>query len=90
MTKITLKSIFNLNEIEIETQSATLGALLGELSRNNVVTDAVFFDSPSGEVYPDCDVQVNGQPYETLADGLDTKLKDGDKVEIIIFTLAGG
>ena len=86
--KITLKSTFNLNETAIETQSATLGALLDELSRNNMLTE--FFDCVIGEVYPDCDVHLNGQGYGALADGLDTRLKEGDKVEIIIFTLAGG
>lgn len=88
--KITLKSSFNLNEIELETQSATLAALLDELSSNHKLTKIEFFDSESGELYPDCEVLVNGQSYQLLADGLDTKLKDGDKIEIIIFTLAGG
>ncbi len=88
--KITLKSTFNLNEVDIETQSTTLRALLDELSRNTMLTNVQFFDRGSGEVYPDCDVHVNGQPYGALADGLDAKLKDGDKVEIIIFTLTGG
>ncbi len=88
--KITLKSTFDLSEIEIETQSVTLGALLDELSINNLLGDVQFFDPRGGELYPDCDVHVNGQPYSALADGLDTKLNKGDKVEIIIFTLAGG
>lgn len=88
--KITLKSSFNLNEIELETQSATLAALLDELSSNPKLTKIEFFDSESRELYPDCEVLVNGQSHQLLADGLDTKLKDGDKIEIIIFTLAGG
>ncbi len=88
--KITLKSNFNLNEMEIETQSATLGALLDELAKGNVLTNVEFFDDGSGEVYPDCDVHLNGQSYGALADGLNTKLKDGDTVEIIMFILAGG
>ncbi len=87
--KIVLKSPFNPNEIEVETQSATLGALLVELSRNTL-TNIQFFDLRGGEVYPDCDVQLNGQPFGALVDGLDTRLKDGDQVEIIMFTLAGG
>lgn len=88
--KIILKSTFTLNEIAIETQSTTLGALLDELSRNNITSNVQFFDATNGEVYPDCDVAVNGQSYRTLASGLDTRLKDGDRVEIVMFTLVGG
>ncbi len=88
--KITLKSPFNLNEVDIGTQSATLGGLLDELSTNSVLTNVDFFDRVNSEVYPDYDVHVNGQPYTTLADGLGARLKDGDKVEIILIMLAGG
>ena len=87
--KITLKSSFNLNDTELETQSTTLGALLDELQNNKKFE---IFDSERKEVYPDCDVLVNGESYQVLADSLDTKLKDGDKVEIIMFMfmLGGG
>jgi len=88
--KIIVKSSFNLNETDLETQSTTLGALLDELQNNNKLMKAEFFDSGHREVYPDCEVLVNGQSYRVLTDDLDTKLKDGDKVEIIMFTLAGG
>ena len=88
--KIALKSTFNMIETDLETQSATLGALLDELSNNYEPKKMKFFDSESGEVYPDCEVLVNGQSYRRLADGLDTKLKNGDKIEIIIIPLAGG
>lgn len=88
--KITVKSSFDLNETELETQSTTLGALLEELSSNYRLTGSEFFDSERKEVYPDCAVFVNGQPYQALTDGLDTELKDGDKVEIYLIMLAGG
>lgn len=88
--KVSLKSSFNLNETDLETESATLGALLDELSKNHKLTQIEFFDTENWEVYPDCEVLVNGQSYQVLADGLDTKLKDDDKVEITLFTLAGG
>jgi len=88
--KISLKSSFNLNETDLETKSATLGGLLDELSKNHKLTPIEFFNTEKWEVYPDCEVLVNGRSYQVLADGLDTKLKDGDKVEIILFTLAGG
>ncbi len=88
--KIILKSPFNVNGIEVETQRATLGGLLAELSHHDTLTNIRFFDLVAGEVYPDCDVQLNGQSYEALGGGMDTGLKDGDQVEIIMFTLAGG
>ncbi len=88
--KITVKSSFNLNETDLETQSTTLGALLDELSNNYKLTKAEFFDSESGELYPDYEVLVNGQSFQVLTDGLDTKLKDGDKVEIYLIMLPGG
>ncbi len=90
VVKITLKSPFNLKEVDIKTQSATLGALLDELATDSVLTNVEFFDRISGEVYPDYDVHVNGQPHVTPTDGLGTRLKDGDKVEIIFVMLAGG
>jgi len=87
--QIIVKSNLAQNETQLETQSTTLGALLGELQNNKKIE---LFDTERGEVYPDCDVLVNGQPYQLLADGLDTSLKDGDKVEIIMcmFMLGGG
>lgn len=88
--KITLKSTFNLTETELETASVTLRALLDELSNDNKLTEIEFFDRESGEPYPDCEVFVNGQPHRLLAHGLDTRLEDGDEVEIILLTLTGG
>ncbi len=88
--KITVKSSFNLSETDLETQSTTLGALLDELSNNYKLMKVEFFDSERREVYPDYEVLVNERLYQVLPDGLDTKLRDGDKVEIIMFILAGG
>ncbi len=91
--KIILKSNISIGEISSlkdtikETQSDTLAALLDELSN---ATEIEFFDRESKELYPDCLVLVNGQAYGVLPDGLDTKLQDGDKVELVMFTIAGG
>jgi sulfur carrier protein ThiS len=85
--KITLKSIFEPNEIELDTQSTTLGALLDELSHNHKITTAQFFDSELKEIYPDCEVAVNGR---ALTDGIDTELKDGDRIEVYIIIAGGG
>ncbi len=78
--KITLKSNLNLKVTDLETQSATLAALLDEISNNSGLMP----------IYPDCEVLVNGQSYQILPAGLDTKLKDGDEVRIIMFMLGGG
>ena len=90
--KVTVISSFNPNRTEIETQSTTLGSLLDELSKKYKPADVDgFYDTESGEVYPDCDIILNGKSYRTTPDGLDTKLKEGDKLEIIqLFMLIGG
>ena len=89
--KITVKFSFNLNQTQLETQSTTLGALLDELSNNYKVKEVEFFDSDRKEVCFDSDVLLNGQSYQVLSDGVDTKLRDGDKVEIIkLVVLQGG
>ncbi len=78
--KITLKSNLNLKVTDLDTQSTTLAELLDEISESHGLI----------QVYPDCEVLVNGQSYQVLANGLDTKLKDGDEVEIVMFMLGGG
>lgn len=85
--KITVKSIFEPSEIELDTQSTTLGALLDELSDNKTVKTTQFFDSRLREIYSDCEVAIN---KHAVTDGLDTKLKDGDKIEIYLVMLGGG
>ena len=90
--KVTVISSFNPNRTEIETQSTTLDSLLDELSKKYKPADVDdFYDTESGEVYPDCDVIINGKSYRIIPDGLNTKLQDGDKLEIIhLFKLVGG
>ncbi len=90
--KITVRSSFNLNEADIEIQSTTLGALLDELQNYNQLEVPAVFNSRYGEVYPFGDVLINGQSFRVLADGLDTKLRDSDKVELRLnmFLLMGG
>jgi molybdopterin converting factor small subunit len=91
--KIALETSFNLNNaIDFETQNATLSTLLEELSANYRPEEAEsfeFFDSKRKEVYPEWVVHVNGQPYEDLSAGLNTVLKDRDKVGIYL-VIPGG
>ena len=89
--RVTVKFSFNPNETYLETRSTTLGALLDELSNSYKVKEVEFFDRDRREVHFDCDVLVNGQSYQVLGDGLDTKLREGDRVEIIkLVVLQGG
>ena len=78
--KIHLTSSFDHNESEMETQSSTLGDLLLELSKK--YPNARFYNKERAEVSFEFFVELNGQLHDTLSDELDTKLKDGDKVEI--------
>jgi molybdopterin converting factor small subunit len=78
--KIQLKTSFDSNEGELETQSTTLGELLLELSKK--YPQAKFFNKERWEVCFDFFVELNGQMHESLPKELDTRLKDGDAVEI--------
>ena len=86
-SNIPIEGLPTLEDIDFETQSATLVALLDELS---ATAKTEFFDRESKELYPDCLVLVNGQASGVLPEGLDAKLKDGDKVELAMLTIAGG
>ena len=88
--KVRLKGPFNQTWVDVETLSTTLGTLLDELSAEVKATTLEFFDRRNNYVYPDCDIYLNGQPYSVLADGLDTRLNDKDKVEITMIILTGG
>ncbi len=76
--KIRLKSNLNLKVNDLDTKSSTLGELVEELSANY------------GVMYPDCEVLLNGRSYQVLPKGLETRLKDGDEVEVQMFMLGGG
>jgi|GEM_PF-1231730 len=90
---IVVKLHFGLTQLDFEMDGSTLRDLLHELSTNIKTTKyprVDIFDSETGEVYPDCLILVNGQPYDLLNNGLDTKLSNGDKVEVYPIMLAGG
>lgn len=80
MIRLSVKSNLNLQMTNFETESFTLAAVLDEIAEIHRLM----------QLCPDCEVLVNGQSYQVLTDGLDTKLKDGDEVEIIMFMLGGG
>jgi hypothetical protein len=89
--KISVKSIFEPNELVLETQSARLSALLDELSSRYKAQGILFFDVViGGKVAPSYAVFLNGKPHTALAEGLDTDLHDGDNIMIHLILLAGG
>jgi molybdopterin converting factor small subunit len=85
--KIMVKSIFEPNEIELDTRSTTLGALLDELSHSHKITTAQFFDSRLREIYSNYKVVINGN---AMNDGLNTELKDGDRIEVYMIMRGDG
>jgi len=70
--------------IEMEIDGDTLRALLAELSARYKEANVEFqpINPTTNDLDFDYDVLVNGKNYVALAYGLDTKLKDGDSVEI--------
>lgn len=85
--RLSVKLFFHMRDTHLETRSATLGALLQELSRNYEMVRTECFDTETMTLGHDYAILLNG----SAADGLDTGLKDGDRVEIIRFSpIAGG
>ncbi|MFH1002981.1 MAG: MoaD/ThiS family protein [Chloroflexota bacterium] len=78
--KINLKSNLKLPATSLETPAATLSELLDKVAEGNGILP----------LYPDCEVLVNGRSYQVLPDGLATRLREGDRVEITMFMLGGG
>lgn len=78
--KIHLKTSFEIDESEIETQARTLKDLLYELSKKYPAER--FYNKDWEDVTITYSVELNGKIYDSLPDELDTKLQDGDTVEI--------
>jgi molybdopterin converting factor small subunit len=78
--KIHLKTSFESNESEIETQSSTLKDLLYELSKKYPAER--FYNKDWEDVTITYSVELNGKIYDSLPGELNTKLKDSDIVEI--------
>lgn len=78
--KIQLKTSFENGEREIETSSSTLKDLLYELSKQYPAER--FYNKDWEDVTITYTVELNGKLYDSLPRELDTKLNDGDVVEI--------
>jgi molybdopterin converting factor small subunit len=84
--KIKVKTNFY-GQPELQIETPTLKKVLHELSRK--IKFSIL--NPSEEqVHSDFKVYLNGVEHEDLPHGIDTELKEGDKVEITMVVLAGG
>lgn len=93
--KIYLDSIFvllgvkDVKSIDLEGSETTLKKLLEALSRRS--PDSLkFLQSDGKHLSPGWNIDVNGRSYALCHEGLETILKDGDKVAIRLELLAGG
>ena len=81
---------YSLGEINIEADTVTLRSLLQELiwkSGGRVE----LIDPQSGAFNEEYIVLVNGRGFESLPQGLETELNDGDEVDIgLLYILEGG
>lgn len=78
--KIRLNANFENGEREIETSSRMLKDLLYELSKQYPAEK--FYNKDWEDVTITYTVELNGKRYDSLPNELDTKLNDGDVVEI--------
>jgi molybdopterin converting factor small subunit len=78
--KIQLKTSFENGEREIETGGRTLKDLLYELSKQYPAEK--FYNKDWEDVTITYTVELNGKLYDSLPRELETKLEDGDVVEI--------
>lgn len=84
--KIKVKTNF-FGQPEFEIEMPTLRKVLRELS-NRINLSIV--KPTNEEVHGDFKIYLNGVEYEGLPNGIDTELKEGDKVEVTMVVLAGG
>lgn len=94
--KIRVKGFFSIanameksGEMEIEVGNLTIREVLTELScRYGKTFKDEVFDSETNKVFPQNQILINGRHYRYLANGLDTKLSEGDMLSI--FPLVAG
>ncbi len=72
---------------ELEMGNPTLRKILLELSNK---TKFSIFDPVSNQIHGEFKVYLNGVEQEDTSHGIDTDLKEGDKVEVTLVVLSGG
>jgi len=96
MMRVNIKSNFivpgleNQEGIDLERSTITLRELLDEFSERG--PNRVEYVRPGARtINPDeWEIRINDTPYQQWSAGLETPLKDGDTVTIIIIPLGGG
>jgi molybdopterin converting factor small subunit len=96
MMRVNIKSNFivpgleSQEGIDLERSTITLRELLDELSERGP-NRVEYVRSGARTINPDeWEISINDIPYHQWRDGLETSLKDGDTVTIIIVPLGGG
>lgn len=91
--KIFIKKTVQIPEIpsEVEMESGALGTLLDGLLRGSYFAKEVI-DERTGELSLDgvFRVELNDVSYHSLAQGLDTELRDGDRITLTLILIGGG
>jgi hypothetical protein len=91
--KIKIKKTVQIPEIppEVVLETGTLRMLLDNLLRNSYFAKEVI-DPKTGELTFDglIQVQLNGIPYHSLPQGLDSELHDGDILTLSLVLIGGG
>ena len=75
--------------VELDDDNATLKNLLTELSEN-AENGINFLDRVSGGISGPFIIRLNGEIHHFLPQGLDTRLQDGDRVEVTRAVVGGG
>ena len=76
---------------EVELKTGRLRDLLTEVLRDAHFAGEII-DSKTGDIALDdaFNIAINGVPYHSLAQGLDTALHEGDTVTLSVIMLGGG
>jgi molybdopterin converting factor small subunit len=76
--------------VDLDRSQLTIGEFLEELSKK-ALTRVEFVRPGAKTINPDeWEIRINDIPHQQWSAGLETSLKDGDTVTIIIIPLGGG
>ena len=76
---------------QVELETGRLRDLFARVLRGTHFAEEMI-DPKTGDIVSDgiLNITLNGEPYDRLAQGLDTALHDGDTVSISVIMLGGG
>jgi hypothetical protein len=72
---------------ELDIENPTLRKILLELSNR---TKFSIFNPVSNQIHGEFKIYLNGVEYDDPSHGIDTELREGDKVEVTLVVLSGG